>query len=312
MRAASIGCLGFTLALFANVASAETIILTPTADTSIMELLPHFNFGAQEDLPSGTLGGSANFTRSRILVKFDLAGALPANTTIHSAILKLTVTRAPDGGGVNSIFAAHRILRPWGEGAKKGNAPGGAMAGVREATWQMRFHPDESWGLPGGQPGVDYVEAPSSSERVLGTGAYEFEFGAMAILEMQAWLNDPSSNFGWMLLTQAEQAPKSARRFAAREFPEPNARPVLIIEFSASPKLVPPTITSISLTNGHATIRFGTLIGAQYGLQARDALDRGDWETLAWLKGSSLLGQLTLTNETSSRTQRFYRILATD
>lgn len=312
MRAAlRIRWLGISLAMVA-IASADTIILTPAADTSIMETAPQFNLGAEEDLPGGTLGGLADFSRSRILLKFDLAGGLPANATIRSAILKLTVTRVPDGGGANSIFALHRVLRAWGEGTKQGNAPGGAAAGAQEATWQMRFHPDQPWASPGGQPGVDYVEAPSSSERVLGTGTYEFEFGASAVQEMQEWLKNPPANFGWILITQSEVVPKSARRFAAREYAQPSSRPALTIEYSAAPRIPNPEITSISLTNGYAAITFEASVGVQYGLQARDAFDRADWQTVLLLGATLVAGELTLTNEIAMRFQRFYRIVATD
>jgi hypothetical protein len=304
--------LGISLVTLEIVAAAETITLTPAADTSIMEATPQLNLGAQEDLAGGTLGGAANFTRSRILLRFDPASGLPTNATIHSAILNLTVTRVPDGGGANSIFALHRMLRPWGEGTKKGNPPGGGTAGAQEATWQMRFHPDQAWAAPGGQPGVDYVEAPGSSERVLGTGAYEFEFGAGALLEIQEWLNNPSTNFGWILITQSEDVPKSARRFAARESPETSNRPALTIEYSAEPRIPRPVITSISLTNGQATITFEASAGVRYGLQARGEFDHTEWETLLILGATSAAGELTLTNDITTRIQRFYRILATN
>ena len=312
MRAAlCVGWLGISLAALPIVASAETITLTPVADTSITEVAAQFNLGAQEDLPGGTLGGAANFARSRILLKFDLATGLPTNATIHSATLKLTVTRVPDGGGANSIFALHRVLRAWGEGAKKGTGSGGATAGAQEATWQMRFHPDQPWSLAGGQPGVDYVEAPRSSERILDTGTYQFEFGATAIFELQEWLKNPQANFGWILITQSENVSKTARRFAAREYPQPSSRPALAIEYS-SPVIPQPVITSIAVTSGHAAITFAASAGVQYGLQARDAFGSGEWETLFLRGAASAAGELTLTNEIATQGERFYRILAKD
>ena len=150
--------------------TAESIALTTIADTTLFELEPELNFGGQADLPAGTLGPSGNLKRCRVLFKFDIAAALPTNAVISSAALRLIVTKSPDGRA-NSTFGLHRVLRDWGEGSKNGSPPGGAPATESEATWGARFFPDELWGVPGGQGGVDYLEMPSSSERVFGDGA---------------------------------------------------------------------------------------------------------------------------------------------
>jgi len=309
------GCiawLGLTFLTSGMRVSAETLALIPIADTSIMENAPEFNLGAQEDLPAGTLGALANFARTRILLKFDLAGSLPAKATIRSALLRLTVTRTPDGGGANSIFGLHRVLRPWGEGTKKGNPPGGAAAGAQEATWRMRFHPDQSWASPGGQPGVDYVATASSSERILGTGSYEFEFGSDQVRELQEWLDNSNADFGWAVLSQSEDVERSARRFGAREHPQPASRPTLTIEYSAPRQIERPVITSISFTNGQTAITFRASAGIRYGLQFHPSLSSSEWQPLPLLPPALSDGELTLTDDAVVGSERFYRILATE
>src|SRR5258707_1107878 len=77
-------------------ARAESIILTPVADTALFEYEPNFNFGAEYDLPAGTIGRAGGFKRSRILLKFDVARAIPTNAVIGGAVLTLTAVKAPD------------------------------------------------------------------------------------------------------------------------------------------------------------------------------------------------------------------------
>src|SRR5213075_615477 len=49
---------------------------------------------------------------------------------------------------------------------------------------------------------------------------------------VQAWVNDPAHNFGWMLQSEDEVTPETARRFASRE--SVNNAPVLGIDYSFS------------------------------------------------------------------------------
>jgi hypothetical protein len=127
---------------------------------------------------------------------------------------------------------------------------------------------------------------------------------------MQDWLRNPAGNYGWMLITQSEDLPKSARRFAAREYPQANSRPALTIEYSAPPGIPEPVITSIALMNGYAAITFAASAGVRYELQARDVFGRGEWTTLVSRHRAVPDEVLTLTNELGAELQRFYRVLA--
>ena len=50
------------------------------------------------------------------------------------------------------------------------------------------------------------------------------------VADVQAWINNPSSNFGWLLISENEVSPETARRFGARE--DPTHAPVLTISYS--------------------------------------------------------------------------------
>ncbi len=70
---------------------AALLTLIPSADTSLMEVAPTNNNGAQQWLLSGTTQNTPN---TRALMRFDLS-ALPAHSIIRSARLILAVTRQP-------------------------------------------------------------------------------------------------------------------------------------------------------------------------------------------------------------------------
>lgn len=302
-----------TIALVAEPVKSETSSLSPAADTSLFEPQHDFNFGAQDDLPSGTLGAGAATLRSRLLLRFDLASSLPTNAVIRSASLRMTVTRSPDGGGVNSRFALHRVLRAWGEGQRKGTPPGGAKAASGDATWNARFFPDELWGKPGGEPGIDYSVESSSSERILQTGNYEFEFGPDQLVEMSQWLREPESNFGWMLISQLESEPLTSRRFASREHANPEMRPRLTVEFNSQRTINAPKITGISIgANSVVTVRFMAASGVRYRLEFIDDLILTPWKSATALVQAGTDGELSLLDQSDVVERRFYRVLATE
>src|SRR6266404_3180413 len=128
------------LFLFVTALRAETITLTPVADTSLLEAFPTNNFGGNEYFNSGT---TQNYTANRGLLKFDLAAALPPNAKITAVTLTLEVVRTPVDGDNPSTFRLHRLLRDWGEGNKRGHPPQqsglGQPATTNEATFLHRF-----------------------------------------------------------------------------------------------------------------------------------------------------------------------------
>jgi hypothetical protein len=57
--------------------------------------------------------------------------------------------------------------------------------------------------------------------------------------DIQAWLDNPSNNFGWALVSELEATPTSIRRFASRE--DASSSPVLLLQYNV------PEPTSLSL-----------------------------------------------------------------
>lgn len=214
-------------ALMAAQVFADTIELEPVKDNTLYQSTSgSLSNGSGSYLFVGTTAGSE--TR-RCVLEFDIAGAIPAGSTITSAQLVLTMSRSI--AGLTDV-SLHRCLQEWGEGASDagGEEGGGAPALDGDATWiHAVYHPAGGsvlWSNVGG----DYEPGSSAVTSVGGVGAYSWSTGATAA-DVQAWLDDPASNHGWILLGDEETA-ASSKRFDAREFTVASDRPRLVIEFT--------------------------------------------------------------------------------
>jgi len=290
------------LGLFAIRAGAVSATNVSTADTSLLEVSPSNNNGGQAFVISGHI---QNPFRARGLFKFDLAG-LPTNTVIQSVALELTVTRQPVDGHANAAFGLHRMLRPWGEGNKIAVVafPGQGLAATGgEATWLHSFYPTNAWTEPGGAPDVDFVSEESSFQFIYVVGeSYRFESTPELVGDVQGWVNNPPSNFGWMLICDDESTPFTARHFGSRE--DPDAAPSLVIEY-----LVPPRIGSVQRAGNQFTFAFTTWPGQNYGIEWRDSLSSAGWHPLTNVGLATNTTQVLIVN-TVTAPQRFYRVVS--
>lgn len=213
-----------------------SVQLTPSVDTSLIEAAPGRNNGGEAWVLAGT---TQNYTRNRGLFGFDLTRSIPANSIITSVQLTLDVTRHPIGDGYNEAsFGLFRVYKPWGEGNKiaiDNNGGQGAPADENEATWNDRFTLHGAWTQPGGLPGTDFNAFPSAEQFIRGTGdsPYTFISSPELIADVQSWVNNPQSNYGWLLLNQNEGLNYTARRFGSSESEFP---PLLDIEFEPIPE----------------------------------------------------------------------------
>ena len=185
---------------------------------------------ADGDTSSGTgdalyAGRNSQGRARRALVRFALDGAIPARAHVDSVTLTLRVASAPDT--IMRPFGLHRITRDWGEGASAGAGGSGAPAAPGDATWQYAFFPTRSWTTPGG----DFEPLASATSAIGDVGPWSWT-GEGLRADVTAWLADPASNFGWLVLCGDETFVRSVRRFAAREANDPAQRPVLRIAWS--------------------------------------------------------------------------------
>lgn len=236
--------LGIGLAVLASApALADSIVITADRDNTLYESeTGELSNGQGFWLFAGRTGGGVGGgdTRTvRSLVHFDLSG-IPEGATIDGVTLSLEVDTPMSRAGRVDV---HGVLADWGEGtsdALQGEA-GGAQAAAGDATWIHTFFSGSTWTNPGG----DFDAAASATLFINGNGPAMWTTTPELVADVQAWLDDPSQNFGWMLRNANESA--SALRFASADFPDPATRPLLFVEFTPVPE---PSSAALALFAG--------------------------------------------------------------
>jgi hypothetical protein len=247
-----------------------TITLNPSADTSVMEIAPFNNLGAVQSLAIGVTGTESP---ARGLLRFDFS-SIPPDAVVTSVELSMVVVRQATLVE-DSTFDLHRLLVPWGEGDKGEGTlmASGAPATEGEATWAARLHPLTFWGGGGGAAGSDYKAEPSSSAGTSSTIVFESTTDMVA--DVQSWLSNPSSNFGWLVKDQVEGLAQTARRIGSRE--NSTVMPRLVVNYTIVPVL---RITDIAVDNGRLCFRFQATAGKGYRIERRPLVDSGDWTVI--------------------------------
>jgi len=175
-------------------------------------------------------GRTADGRIRRGLIHFDVADAIPAGSRITGVALELYMSRTNTDSPVRSKpIAAHRVTRDWGEGASDAlvQEGDGIAAEAGDATWEYATYDTVPWETPGG----DYVADYSAKTAIGDVGWYTWEAEAMAA-DVQGWVDDPTTCFGWILIG-VETVDTTARRFNARENSSEDARPILRVTYEA-------------------------------------------------------------------------------
>ncbi len=197
----------------ASAGADETVTLVSDRDNTLIESpLSNVSAGSSYHFYAGRVGTNDNGTIRRGLLRFDVAGAIPAGATILSASLELHC--AQTGGGGSNPVSLHRLLADWGEEDSFGFGGGGTFAKPGDATWLHTFFNTEFWNTPGG----DFVGAFSATRQVAGAGFYTWTSTAETVADVQSWLDDPETNFGWALVGN-EEILQSVKKFDTRESP---------------------------------------------------------------------------------------------
>ena len=167
---------------------------------------------------------------------FDLT-SIPPGVEINSVTLKLNTSEEPKNPVPDTLVSLHTLNKDWGEGeSMAGGGEGkGAKADSGDATWNFAKYPTIPW-----SPGGDFNPSPRAST-VIGAATKEYSWSsAQMTADVQNWLDNPSTNFGW-LLKGDEGAARSVKIFDSRESPNPpDTRPKLIVEYTIQ---APPTST---------------------------------------------------------------------
>lgn len=198
-------------------ASAGVVNLNPNKDNTIFSELTSNSNGAGDGIYSGRINTGG---LRRALIAFDLS-AIPTSAVVTSATLTLNMSQTVSGA---QSVGLHRATASWGEGTSVGSGQG-APATTNDATWLRRFFNTISWTTNGG----DFAGAASATQSVNAVGNYVWS-GAGLEADVQAWINTPANNFGWVVIGN-EITNGSAKKFDSRQSANP---PVLHVVYSTS------------------------------------------------------------------------------
>jgi hypothetical protein len=259
--------------LFGGVASASADVVTvgSSQDTTIYNNNVNNSAGGTVVMFSGTDG---NASVKRALVEFNIASNVPAGSTITD--VQLTLFLGQVAGMATTGTAAiglHRLTDDWGE---RTNGAGTSIAGDGQgfpaqdgdATWANRFYSSTS-PVPWTSPGGDFISTSSAQTTVGATTntGYIWLSTPALVADVQGWVDDPSSNFGWLLQNNDEVDTRTFRAFFTREETNSSLQPQLQITFT--PPVESPTLTMQTVSNGQLQITASNLaIGLTNYLQA--------------------------------------------
>lgn len=202
-----------TTALVASAGAQTTTVVPCSLDTTLYE---NVNGDFSNALGESVfVGVTAQGLARRALLRFDVASALPTGARVVAVRLEMTVVAS--GAQSPTTMHAHRVLAPWGEGtsyALTGGGGQGAPSTAGDATWIHSSWPGVPWSLPGG----DFAAAPSLAAALPVAGAFSGFANGLGAADVQAWVDQPATNFGWLLKPEVETLQVSrARRLDSRQ-----------------------------------------------------------------------------------------------
>ena len=229
-----------------GLASANIINITPSKDNTLYEYDPAVG-DTSNALGFHLFAGKTGMGKLRRgVLAFNIAGSIPAGSTITGVTLSMNMSRTPIS--VAYPVELHKLLADWGEGTSQasGEEGQGAPATPNDATWRHRFFDTMFWAVQGG----DFAATVSASQSVSVVGPYMWSSQQM-VADVQDWLDNPAGNFGWLVLGD-EKPTLTAKRFDTRESANP---PVLTVQYTLPTTPTPtPTPTATATATATATL----------------------------------------------------------
>src|SRR5438067_3298181 len=227
-----------------SLAVADIVNINPSKDNTLYEYVLADGDKSNALGDHFFTGETAMSELRRGVLAFDVAGNVPAGSTITGVTLTLNMSRTPSGTARTTEL--HKLLADWGEGTSQasGEEGIGAPATPNDATWRHRFFDTIFWTTQGG----DFSATVSASQSVGAIGVYTWSSPQMTA-EVQSWLDNPATNFGW-LVSGDESTGATAKRFDTRESASP---PVLTIQYTTATPTPTPTATATPTTTPSST-----------------------------------------------------------
>ncbi len=196
----------------------------PAKDNSLYDTVDGgLSNGVGTSLYLGRTGNNGGNRLRRSVMQFDLS-SIPSDAVVESVSLAVTLTAASNQAS-NFDGSLHMLLADWGEGTSNGGGSGAAST-TNDATWLHRFYDTTSWNTAGG----DFTAQASASSQFTTSNNETVTFDSTTdlVADVQTWVQNPSNNYGWILLGDEVTSP-NARGIGSRESGTP---PVLTIEYN--------------------------------------------------------------------------------
>jgi hypothetical protein len=222
-----ITALGLALSLFlvpSLVRADFTTVMGASKDNTMFENVPNNSGGGTAGIFSGT---NNTPSKRRGLIAFNIAGSVPAGATITGVELSMYLANAPNTN--NQTIELHRMLFNWGENSADTSSPAinGAGNGVAalsgDATWNENFFGASTWTSLGTTtaPGATNAFSATSSGTAVVGGAIDLQqkwlSTAALISDVQGWLDNPATNFGWAIVNANETSIATMKAFYSRQ-----------------------------------------------------------------------------------------------
>lgn len=192
-------------------------------------------FEESENSGGGTAGIFAGTTaqiRVRRALLWANLSSIPAGATVTSVTLEMTVDRSGLNSG-ESPFTIHRLLKDWGEGDVEPSGEGGfgAPAEAGDATWTYNFFNTSEWDTAGG----DFTATASATANAGQTGSTATWTSETMAADVQGWIDDPASNFGWLIKSDQEGAAGVVKKFFSSEAADNRPRLTIVVNVPPAP-----------------------------------------------------------------------------
>ncbi len=258
---------------------ANSIVLNPVADASISQITP--------DITRLNVGTNGKGQSSRALVQFDFS-SIPSNAVISSAALTVSVSSVPPTP-VNSMFDMRTVQVSWTSNS---------------VTWNNRTS-SATWAAAGGVIGSDFSSRVSQTNYFgSSAGNYTFVSNSNLVADVQTWLQNPGTNYGWVMISESQGTAYTVRAISSIE-DTAGTPPSLAIQYTVP--AAPPTITPSSPANGVFQFSFNAESNRTYAVQYIGGFPGVSWNTLTNFSAVPTATNFVVTDSYTA-SNRFYRV----
>ncbi len=213
-------------------AAVLTLAGTFYKDAEIRANTPTTNLG------SATRVGTSGSPDQATLFSWDLS-SIPSGSAVQSASMTLNVT-----GGSTQSFEIYQIKRPWTES---------------QVTYEVTST-GVNWGSPGANGSFDRGTTALGTVTATAAGTVTINLNAAGIAVVQGWVDNPSSNHGFILLDYA--ASSDRLEFVSSEDANTALQPAFKVNYTLAAANQAPTVNAgpdLSLTVAQTANLNGTV-----------------------------------------------------